>query len=246
MSLRAQLESGRDVSVVMITLNEEGAIAKVVNDIRGTLPEAEIVVVDSSKDRTAEIARSLNCVVVRQFPPEGYGRAMDKALTTASKPIVCTLDCDDTYPVAALKDMLLLMQQGADLVSASRLQKRPAAMPFANYLANRLFAWLAFVICNVQSTDVHTGMRAYSKELIKDFPYDPDGPALPVELQVGPAACGWRCEEMFIDYRPRVGESKLDKIRSTIWTVKRLWRWRTACNSERKKVTEEHAAALRV
>ena len=82
MVLSQAVELGRAVSVVMITLNEEGAIAKVVNDIKRVLPECEIVVVDSSKDRTPEIAAELGCVVVRQFPPQGYGRAMDKAFHT--------------------------------------------------------------------------------------------------------------------------------------------------------------------
>ena len=68
------------LTVSMITLNEERAVAKVVEDIRRVAPEAEIFLVDSSKDRTAEIAESLGCRVLKQFPPQGYGPAMDKAV----------------------------------------------------------------------------------------------------------------------------------------------------------------------
>jgi len=87
------------LTVSVITMNEEGAIAKVVGDIRGVAPDAEILVVDSSKDRTPEIAASLGCRVLRQFPPQGYGPAMDRAVREAAGEIVITLDCDDTYPV---------------------------------------------------------------------------------------------------------------------------------------------------
>jgi glycosyltransferase involved in cell wall biosynthesis len=80
------------VSVSMLTMNEEGAIAKVVADLRAVVPEAEILIVDSSSDRTPEIAASLGCRVVRQFPPRGYGPAMDHALRDASGDIVVTLD----------------------------------------------------------------------------------------------------------------------------------------------------------
>jgi hypothetical protein len=52
MALSAASESGRNVSLVMLTLNEEGAIKKVVEDVRRELPDAEIVVVDSSTDKT--------------------------------------------------------------------------------------------------------------------------------------------------------------------------------------------------
>jgi hypothetical protein len=41
-----------DVSVVMISMNEEGAIKNVLQDISKDVPGAEVVLVDSSKDKT--------------------------------------------------------------------------------------------------------------------------------------------------------------------------------------------------
>ena len=38
------------------------------------------MIVDSSRDRTPEIARQLGARVIRQFPPQGYGRAMARVL----------------------------------------------------------------------------------------------------------------------------------------------------------------------
>ncbi len=46
------------VSVGMITLNEAAAVARVIGEIRATMPTAEIVIVDSSTDQTAAIARA--------------------------------------------------------------------------------------------------------------------------------------------------------------------------------------------
>lgn len=241
MTLSPASESGTTVSVVMLTLNEEGAIGKVVADVRRELPEAEIIVVDSSTDRTPDIASEMGCVLVRQFPPAGYGHAMHAGFQAASRDYVVTIDCDDTYPIEDIKRMLLLMESGCDLVSASRLPHKPAAMAWANYIANVGFAWLALLCCGVQSTDVHTGMRAYRKSLLQVFPYDPVGMALPVELQIGPAALGFRCQEMFIEYRPRIGESKLVPIPGTIWTLRRLWTWRFFFNAHRQRVARQLA-----
>ncbi len=39
---------GADISIVMITMNEEKAVGKVIGDIRTLLPATEIVIVDSS------------------------------------------------------------------------------------------------------------------------------------------------------------------------------------------------------
>ena len=214
------------LSVMMLTLNEEKAIEKVVKDIRRVSPDCEIVVVDSSSDRTPEIAQALQCKVIRQFPPRGYGNAFDAGLKASTGEIIITLDCDDTYPVDTIPILLAKMKEGYDVVSASRLPRRPSTMPFANYLANWSFAKLSWLLCGVTTTDVHTGMRAYTQQLVRDFVYDPIGMALPVELYLGPVRSGYKCTEIFIDYQERIGDSKLDPIPGGIWTLRRIWKYR--------------------
>ena len=68
----------------MITLNEEKSIKKVVDDIRLQSLDIEIIIVDSSTDKTPKIAREMGVKVIRQFPPIGYSPAMDLALKSAS------------------------------------------------------------------------------------------------------------------------------------------------------------------
>jgi glycosyltransferase involved in cell wall biosynthesis len=216
------------LTVSMITMNEEGAIAKVVRDIRGVAPDAEILVVDSSKDRTAEIAQELGCRVLKQFPPQGYGPAMDRAVREASGEVVITLDCDDTYPVEVIPELMDLIEQGYDLVNTTRTWRRPKAMPFANFLANRLFALGARVLHGLKTTDVHSGMRAYRKSMIDQVRWEAKGAALPVDMYVIPFKKGFKTTEIAIDYRERIGTTTLHRWSSTIWTFKRLWRARKA------------------
>jgi glycosyltransferase involved in cell wall biosynthesis len=216
------------LTVAMITLNEERAVEKVVRDIRRVVPDAEILLVDSSRDRTAEIAESLGCRVIKQFPPKGYGPAMDRAVREGTGDVVITLDCDDTYPVEAIPAMLRMIDDGADLVNATRLARRPQAMPFANYLANRVFAWTARLLHGLKTTDVHSGMRAYRKSMIDQVQWDPNGPALPVDMIVIPFHKGFKVIDMPIEYRERIGASTLQRFKSTVWTFKRLWRARRA------------------
>jgi glycosyltransferase involved in cell wall biosynthesis len=215
------------VTVSMISMNEEKAVAKVVEEIRRHAPEAEILLVDSSKDRTPEIARSLGVNVIRQFPPQGYGPAMERALREASGEVVVTMDCDDTYPAARIIEMAdYVLNQGYDLVDASRLEKKPAAMPWINYLANWGFAWLASILFLRRITDLHSGMRAYRKKMIDETTFDAKGSALPVELLLKPLAQGRRLKNIFIDYDERVGESTLDPLMSAWMTLKRILRCR--------------------
>jgi glycosyltransferase involved in cell wall biosynthesis len=214
------------LTVSMITMNEEGAVAKVIVDIRRVVPEAEILLVDSSRDRTPEIAEALGCRVLRQFPPQGYGPAMDRAVREASGDVVVTLDCDDTYPVEVIPKLVEMIDEGYDLVNTTRVWKRPKAMPFANFLANRVFALGARVLHGLRTTDVHSGMRAYRKSMIDQVAWDPRGPALPVEMYIVPFRRGFRVAEIPIDYRERIGETTLHRFSSTLWTFRRLWRAR--------------------
>lgn len=212
------------LTVSMITLNEEKAIGKVVDDIRRVVPDAEILVIDSSKDRTAEIAAERGCRVIKQFPPKGYGPAMDRAVREASGDIVVTLDCDDTYPVEVIPQIAEMVASGQwDLVNTTRVHKRPKAMPMANFLANRLFALTARVLHGVRTTDVHSGMRAYRKAMIDQVQWVPTGPALPVDMLVIPHRLGFRVTDVPIEYRERIGETTLRRWTSTLWTFRRLW-----------------------
>jgi glycosyltransferase involved in cell wall biosynthesis len=215
------------ITVAMITLNEEKAIGKVIADIQAATTglDVEILVVDSSKDRTPEIAAAAGARVVRQFPPQGYGRAMGRALSEGLGDVVVTLDCDDTYPVDRIPQLADMVLSGRyDLVNASRLEKKPASMPMPNYLANWLFAFVSWVVLGVKTTDVHSGMRSYRKSMLDKMVFDPNGPALPVDLMLKPALAGYRLAEIFIPYRDRIGETTLRKWESTIWTFRRIFR----------------------
>jgi len=215
------------ISVAMITMNEEQAVDSVIRDIRAALGdrEHEIVIVDSSRDKTPEIAEQLGARVIRQFPPQGYGRAMARVLKESHGQVVVTLDCDGTYPASEIPILADMVLSGScDLVNASRLASRPAAMPWANYFANWLFAVTGRIFVGVKSTDLHSGMRAYSRALIDRVEVDPNGPALPVELLLKPALMGFRIREVFIPYGERIGQTTLQRWSSTLWTFRRIFR----------------------
>jgi glycosyltransferase involved in cell wall biosynthesis len=217
-------ELNRDnLTVAMITRNEEKAIAKVIGDIQRAVPQAEILVVDSSCDRTAEIATELGARVIKQFPPKGYGPAMDTALRSASGKVVVTLDCDDTYPAAEIPTLArLVLEEGYDIVDGSRLKAKPQAMPWINYLANFGFALFASLLFLRRVTDLHSGMRAYRKSLIDELKYQPRGAALPVELLLRPVKMGKKLKVVYIDYRERVGQSTMRPLQSAWWTLRRI------------------------
>jgi len=216
-----------EISVAMITMNEEAAVALVIEQIKKVVPEAEILIVDSSKDRTAEIAASLGARVIKQFPPRGYGRAMELALRSAAGSVVVTLDCDNTYPAEIIPELAdKILNGGCDIIDASRLESKPQSMPWINYLANAGFAVIASVLFGRRLTDLHSGMRAYRKTMIDELKFDASGPALPVDLLLIPIKLKYKVGNRFISYRDRIGVSTMDPLPSAWWTLKRILRTR--------------------
>jgi glycosyltransferase involved in cell wall biosynthesis len=217
-----------DVAIVMITMNEEDSIQHVVRSLRCDVPGASVTIVDSSTDRTPVIAVEEDVEVVRQFPPRGYGPAMVRALGHPDRPIVVTLDCDDTYPTKCIPELVHMVRSGYDIAGTTRLARgKPPAMPWANYVANRLFNITASMLFLRRVRDVHSGMRAYRHEIIHDFCWLAEAPALPVELLLMPIRAGRRVREIPIVYGERIGETTLERLSSTLWTFRRILRSRT-------------------
>lgn len=213
-----------DVAVVMITRNEEEAIAKVVGDAQRALPGAEVIVVDGSTDRTPEIATAEGARVVRE-PGGGPAPALLAALRASDRPIVATVDADDTYPAEVFVDLVAAVRSGADVAGTDRLGKRPpAAMPTPNWVANVSFGLLASLRTRRRLLDVHSGQRAYRRNVIDAFEWDTTGLAFPVDLLLWPAYAGYQIVEVPIEYRDRVGVTTLGRWASGKQTLRRLSR----------------------
>ncbi len=200
-----------DVSVVMGTYDEEAAVGSVLADVdHVTDGRAEVVCVDGSSDRTPEIAREHGARVVEQ-EPRGYGVAVSRALHEASRPVVVTTDCDDTYPMEALPRFLERINEGYDVVSGDRLYHGADAMPSANRVGNAAFALLASVLLGERVHDTTTGMRAYRREVVESIEWT-ENTGLSAELLIRPLARGFDVVEEPIDYRERAGETTLDPL----------------------------------
>ena len=213
----------KDVAVVMITKNEEKSVRKVISDIKKYVPGAEILLVDSSADKTPQIAKKMGARVIRQYPPKGYGPAMMKALSTPKKDIIVTMDCDNTYPANIIPKLIKKINQGYDLVGTTRVSsKKSKHMRLENYLANKMFNWFASLVFLRQIHDVHSGMRAYRKDLIHKIKWNYRPSALPVELLLKPIRLGYQVIEIPIVYKQRLGETTLDRFNSGIWTFRRI------------------------
>lgn len=202
------------LSVVMPALNEERAIAVVVQDIKkyAAAFNPEIIIVDSSTDKTPEIARSLGCKVI-SMPKCGPGRAIITGLHASRGEVVIVSDCDNTYPMEMIPEFIRWYQQGYDFVNGSRLHKKQKAMPWLNWLGNRIFALLVAIPFAIRTKDIASGMRLYSRRLINAAQWETNY-SFWIEIMVKTKKMGFKIKEISIDYRSRIGEPTVNLFRS--------------------------------
>ncbi len=205
------------ISVVMPSFNEEEALPLVVEDIKKytSAYETEILIVDSSRDRTPEIARSLGVKVITQ-PPRGHGLALREAILSAAGDYIITADCDNTYPMSKIPEFIeLLSEKGYDLVSGNRmgLPEVRKAMPRSNLWANRTFAFIVRLLYRIPTHDVSTGMFGMRRDLAHAIPWETNF-SFPSEIIIRANLAGYRHLEIPIPYALRVGEVTLHRWRS--------------------------------
>jgi len=137
------------VAVVIPTLNEERAIADVieripVSDLLKDGFETKLYVVDGrSTDTTREIATRKGAHIIFD-EGKGKGAAIRAAFEVVDADYVIMVDGDDTYPIDVATEMVRLLQTH-DVVVGSRLKGRIelGAMTWVNIVGNTLLTLLA-------------------------------------------------------------------------------------------------------
>jgi glycosyltransferase involved in cell wall biosynthesis len=198
------------VAVIIPVLDEEAAIGQVLAELP---PLAlEIIVVDNgSRDRTAEIAQAAGARVVRE-PRRGYGQACLAGIAAApGADVLAFLDGDHSDYPAQLVDVLAPILAGqADLVIGSRRLGRqaPGAHPRHAVLGTRLCVGLMNLLIGTRATDLGP-FRAITSRALERLGMRDRTFGWTVEMQVKAARRRLRVVEVPVDYRPRIGRSKV-------------------------------------
>ena len=160
------------VSVVVPCMNEEPCIGEFVDWCREGLRRAgvsgEILIVDSSTDRSPEIAEQHGARVLR-VPKRGLGRAYIDAIPFIRGQYVIMGDCDLTYDFRELGAFVERLSQGYEFVMGSRFKghiESGAMPPLHRYFGTPLTTWILNVIYGSRFSDIHCGMRAITRDAL--------------------------------------------------------------------------------
>jgi glycosyltransferase involved in cell wall biosynthesis len=170
---------GRKVVVVMPAYNAESTIEKTWREVLDQeIVDLVIVVDDASRDKTAELARRLDRVVVHvNAENKGYGANQKTCYRLAldhGADIVVMVHPDYQYTPKLIPAMAGLVASGLyPCVLGSRIlggQALKGGMPLWRYIANRALTLAGNILLGSKVSEFHTGYRAFSRELLESLP----------------------------------------------------------------------------
>jgi dolichol-phosphate hexosyltransferase len=202
------------ISLIIPAFNEERALKPVVEEYSPYIDEI-IIVDDGSNDSTNKIAKTLQNEKIRVFQHEknlGKVAALRTGVGHATGDLIIFTDADCTYPARYIPDFVEKIEQGFDLVLGSR-QINPENIPLFNRIGNFIFSSIAAYISGKTLVDSQTGFRAFRKEMFPKFDVEAKSLEFETKMTVRAAKLGYNIVEIPIEYRARVGISKLHPIR---------------------------------
>jgi len=204
-----------EISVILPALNEELTISECIRKIQAVFRDnnlnGEIIVADSSTDKTPEIARLLGARVIT---PEkaGYGNAYLAGLWEAKGHSIILGDADNTYDFSEIPQLIAPLEAGADFVIGSRFKGtiHPGAMaPLHRYIGNPLLTWMINIVFGTKFSDTHSGFRAITREALDRLDLKTGGMEFASEMLVMASKENLKIVEVPIDYYPRKTPSNL-------------------------------------
>lgn len=202
-------------SLIIPAFNEEKGLPLVIGENIDKVDEI-IVVDDGSKDKTYEVASKYPVKLYAHNKNMGKVAALRTGVQHATGDIIIFTDADYTYPAKYIPEFVSKIEEGADLVLGSRFINGTNNMSFLNIIGNRIFSLIASYISCVNITDGQTGYRAFKKDMFNKLDVNSKGLEYETKMTVRAAKLGYNIVEIPIEYRKRIGYSKLKPIRDGI------------------------------
>jgi len=163
----------------MPALNAGQTLEDIVGAINRDVVDEIVLVDDKSSDNTVELARRLNIRVIWHPHNVGYGGNQKTCYLEALQrgaEVVVMLHPDGQYEPELIPSLVGPIIAGdADMVLGSRMAEPGAAraggMPRYKIVANRFLTGVENVVLRTSLSEMHTGYRAYSRDLLTTIPF---------------------------------------------------------------------------
>lgn len=199
----------KKISLILPCRNEEKSLEFCIDEIEKVSREnnldTEIIIVDNnSNDKSSEIAkrRNVNYIFEKE---EGYGKACLTGLKSAGNKIILMTDCDGSYDFNDIPRFLNELKDN-DLVVGNRLNKNllPVLNRLGGFFINKLLR-----LRGLKIKESCTGFIGIKEDKLFSLKLEKEGMEFSSELLVKASQNGLKIKEIDINFRPRIGKSKL-------------------------------------
>ena len=197
------------VTVVVPVFNEAGTVAELLRRVRAVPCNVQIVVVDDgSTDGTLDLLRAEAAAgeieLVEHGVNRGKGAAVRTGLERVRGNVVIVQDGDLEYDPADYPALLGPIERGlADVVYGSRFLGPHRAMYFWHALGNKLLTLVCNVLFDTTLTDMETGYKVLTAEIVRSFNLRSDRWGFDPEITAKVLKRGHRIYEVPISYAGR-------------------------------------------
>jgi glycosyltransferase involved in cell wall biosynthesis len=186
-----------------------------------------LVVDDGSTDGTGMVARSHGLYVVRHRRNAGKAAAVRTGVRFARGRDVIIIDADDTYPVERVPEVAGLLEAHEYVVAVRTIGRRNIS--YLNRIGNEAFRFLISVVAGHALGDPLSGLYGIRRLALEQMDLRSSGFAVEAEIAVKACRGNLRIAHVPIEYRPRIGTSKLRPVRDGIAILRealqhRAWR----------------------
>jgi dolichol-phosphate mannosyltransferase len=225
------------LSIVIPAYNEERFIGRLLELVRAVpleplgVAKQIIVVDDCSTDRTSEIARSVEGVLVHRMPVNGgKGRAVRAGIDLATGDYLIIQDADLEYAPADYVPMVQALLEGrGDVVYGSRYlgKGRHENQSLAAYLGGRSLSLVMLACTGHYITDTVTALKLFPRTLLPSLSLETTGFETDHEITAKVLARGLRIVEISVSYFPRSKEEgKKIGLRDWFIGARTFWKYR--------------------
>ena len=167
------------VVITMPAYRAEHTLEKTIADIPEGVADQLILVDDASPDDTVRVARELGIQVFVHTENRGYGGNQKTCYTEALREgadIVVMLHPDYQYDPKAVPLLIAPILAGdADMTFGSRFaglgDPIGGGMPLYRYFGNRVTTTVENLLLGARFTDMHSGLRAYTRKCLLSMPF---------------------------------------------------------------------------
>lgn len=192
-------------AVLLPAYNEEVSIASMII-LSEAYSDEVIVIDDGSTDRTAQIAEQTNATVLKHETNKGKGAALKTGFEYVKNKnfdILVTIDADGQHNPAEIPDVIKPIEdKNADIVNGSRyINGGNKNTPTYRRVGQTVLDSATALASGVKLTDSQSGFRAFSRQSLDHFNFDPDGFGIESDMIIEAVKNNLKIEEVEITVR---------------------------------------------